>query len=106
MATAILDEVTPAVETSTHLRERTGGLAAAVERCRMSAFDIFSRAPMPTGELNDKWQRLLSDAPQLPRADFLQRLLELYWACLSRLVRLVVDAEASSDADASLAVRT
>ena len=106
MAMSILDEVTPALETSTHLRERTAGLAAAVERCRTSAFDIFSKVPMPTGELNDKWQRMRSDAPQLPRADFLQRLLELYWACLSRLVRLVVDAEASSDADASLAVRT
>ena len=52
------------------------------------------------------WRRLLVDAPQMPRADFLQRLLDLDWSCLSRLVRPVVDAEASSDADASLAVRT
>jgi hypothetical protein len=98
MATAFLDEVTPA---STHLQERTAGLAAAVERCRVSAFDIFSKAPMPAGDLTDKWQRLRSDAPQLPRADFLQRLVELYWACLSRLVRLVVDADASSGAEAT-----
>jgi Zn-dependent protease with chaperone function len=106
MATAILDEVTPSLETSTHLRERTAGLAAAVERCRIRAFDIVSQTRIPTGELNDPWRRLLIDAPQLPRADFLQRLMELYWACLSQLVRLVVDAEASSDADALTAVRT
>jgi Zn-dependent protease with chaperone function len=96
MATAILDEVTPALETSTHLRERTAGLAATVERCRMSAFEIFSKAPIPTGELNEPWRRLLLDVPRLPRADFLQRLLDLYWACLSRLVRQVSDAEASN----------
>jgi hypothetical protein len=45
--------------------------------------------------LNDAWRRLLGDAPHLPRADFLQRLLDLYWSCLSRLVRLVNDADAS-----------
>ena len=31
----------------------------------------------------------------MPPDDFLQRLLELYWQCLSRLVRLVGDAEAA-----------
>jgi hypothetical protein len=95
MATDILDQVTPALKTSTHLRERTGGLATTVERCRRSAFEVFSKAPIPTGELNDAWRRLLVDAPHLPRADFLQRLLDLYWSCLSRLVRLVNDADAS-----------
>jgi Zn-dependent protease with chaperone function len=106
MVTDILDEVTPARETSTHMRERTRVLPATVESCRLSAFEIFSRAPIPTGELDDAWRRLLVDAPQMPRGDFLQRLLDLYWSCLSRLVLLVVDAEASTDADASLAVRT
>ena len=95
MATDILDQVTPALKTSTHLRERTGGLATTVERCRRSAFEVFSKAPIPTGELNDAWRRLLGDAPHMPRADFLQRLLDLYWSCLSRLVRLVSDADAS-----------
>jgi Zn-dependent protease with chaperone function len=96
MATAILDEVTSGREPSTQVRERTAALAATVERCRMSAFEIFSQAPSPAGELTDPWRRLLVDAPQLPRADFLKRVMDLYWACLSRLVRLVVDAERPS----------
>jgi len=51
---------------------------------------------MPTGELSDSWQRLVSNAAKLSHADFMQKLMELYWACLSRLVLLVVDAEASA----------
>jgi len=85
MATSILEEA-----------NGPGRLAAAVEQCRASAYEIVSRASMPTGELSDSWQRLVSNAAKLSHADFMQKLMELYWACLSRLVLLVVDAEASA----------
>jgi len=101
MALAYLDEATPVLGTSPHLRERTAGLSASLDGCRSRAFDIFSKAPAPVGELNERWQRLLSNAQQLSPAEFMQQLAQLYWVCLSRLVRLVVDAEASSGADAS-----
>lgn len=35
----------------------------------------------------------LADATHLPPGHALQRLMEQYWACLSRLARLVADAE-------------
>jgi hypothetical protein len=47
--------------------------------------------------LTESWRRLVITAPTLPPADFLQKVMDLYWACLSRLVLLVVDAEASAD---------
>jgi Zn-dependent protease with chaperone function len=96
MALAYLDEATPALGTSPHLRERTAGLSASLDGCRSRAFDIFSKAPAPVGELNERWQRLLSGAQQLSPAEFMQQLAQLYWVCLSRLVRLVVDAEAKA----------
>ena len=95
-ATAILDEIAGQRESDARLRERAEALAAAVERCRRSAFEIFGKAPMPSGELSESWQRLLANGAKMPRADFLQKLVELYWACLSRLVRLVIDAEANA----------
>jgi len=48
----------------------------------------------PDPLLEQSWQRLLANGAKMPRADFLQKLVELYWACLSRLVRLVTDADA------------
>jgi hypothetical protein len=61
--------------------------------------EIFSAAPKPGGDVSDQWQRLKSNARRLSPNDFLHHVVELYWACLSRLVRLVVDAEASVDAE-------
>jgi len=96
IALAYLDEATPVLGTSPHLREQTARLSASLDGCRSRAFDIFSQAPAPVGELNERWQRLLSSAQQLSPAEFMQQLAQLYWACLSRLVRLVIDAEANA----------
>jgi hypothetical protein len=96
-ATSILDDVAERLESSAQARGQTASLAAAVERCRRSALEIFSKAATPTGELTESWRRLVITAPTLPPADFLQKVMDLYWACLSRLVLLVVDAEASAD---------
>jgi Zn-dependent protease with chaperone function len=93
MSLAYLEEVTPVLGTSPHLRERTGRLNADLDGCKARALEMFSKAPRPGGELNEKWQRLLSDGPNVSPSEFLQRLLELYWGCLSRLARLVSDAE-------------
>jgi hypothetical protein len=75
-------------------------LKASLELCHRRALEIFSAAPKPGGDLSDHWQRLQSDARSLSPNDFMHHVVELYWACLSRLVRLVVDADASVDADA------
>ena len=96
MAMAFLEEATPALESFPHLSERTGSLGRAIENCRRRGFEVFRQAPIPTGELGVNWQRLLWAAPQMGHTDVLQRFLELYWACLSRLVRQVSDAEASN----------
>ena len=100
-AISILDEVAERLESSAQARAQTASLAATVERCRKSALEIFSKAATPTGALTESWRRLVITAPTLPPADFLQKVMDLYWACLSRLVLLVVDAEASVDAHAS-----
>jgi Zn-dependent protease with chaperone function len=96
MARAWLERATPVLGTSPHLRERMSGLEASLDDCRMRAFDIFSETPAPGGEVSDAWRRLQSEAAVLSPADVLQRILELYWACLSRLARLAADAEASA----------
>ena len=93
MAMGFLEEATPALGTSPHLGERLDVLNATVNNCRVRAFDMFSKAPIPDGELSDAWRRLLADATHLPPGHALQRLMEQYWACLSRLARLVADAE-------------
>jgi hypothetical protein len=100
-ATSILDDVAERLESSARARGQMASLAATVERCRKSALEIFSKAATPTGALTESWRRLVITAPTLPPADFLQKVMDLYWACLSRLVLLVVDAEASVDAHAS-----
>ncbi|HET9360991.1 MAG TPA: M48 family metalloprotease [Vicinamibacterales bacterium] len=98
MAMVFLDEATPVLGTSPQLRARMASLAAAVNECRTRAFEILGQATIPGGESGDAWQRLLADAPQLAPHDVLQRLMELYWGCLSQLARLVSQAEASTAA--------
>lgn len=95
MAVAFLEDVTPVLGTSPHLRERMAGLNADIDRCTARALELLSNAPLPPGELSDKWQRLVSDARGIAPADFMQQLLQLYWACLSRLTRLVSDGESN-----------
>jgi hypothetical protein len=92
MAVAFLEEVTPALGTSSFLRDRMAGLNSDIDRCKSRALELIGKTPPLAGELHDRWQRLLSDARNIPPADFMQQLLQLYWACLSRLARLVIDA--------------
>jgi Zn-dependent protease with chaperone function len=98
MAIHFLEAATPALGTSPHLRQQLDGLSQAIERCRAQAFTLFSNAPPPSGEpeIGEAWSRLLSNAAALPPVEFLQRLLELYWAFLLRLVRIAADADGSS----------
>lgn len=99
LAMAYLDQA-PVLSTSPPVVDGMASLEASLELCHRRALEIFSAAPKPGGDLSDHWQRLQSDARSLSPNDFMHHVVELYWACLSRLVRLVVDADASVDADA------
>jgi Zn-dependent protease with chaperone function len=94
MAIAYLSEATPLLGSSSHLRERTATLHTALENGRTRALEIVNRMPPPPGQLEDMWKRLAT-ARQVPPAEFMQRVMELYWACLSRLARLMSDAESA-----------
>jgi hypothetical protein len=106
LAMAYLEQA-PVLSTSSPVRERMTSLESSLEMCQKRALEIFSAAPKPAGDVSEQWQRLESNARSLSPNDFLHSVVELYWACLSRLVRLVVDADpsvdpyASSDAEAS-----
>jgi Zn-dependent protease with chaperone function len=104
MASALLEDALPAVGPSLNAHGRAGHLAAALDTCRANVLDGLRQASLPGGELSDDWQRLRSDAAQLPNASLMQRVFELYWVTLSRLVRVVADAEAEAAAKAPAAV--
>ena len=99
LAMAYLEQA-PLLSTSPPVVDGMASLEASLELCHRRALEIFSAAPKPSGDLIDHWQRLESDARSLSPNDFMHHVVELYWAYLSRLVRLVVDADASVDADA------
>lgn len=94
MAFAFLEQATPTLGTSPRLREQMAGLKTSLDGCKARALEIVSRAPNPGGDLADRWNRLLSEAQNVSPSEFLQHVLELYWACLSRIARVVADAEA------------
>lgn len=98
MASALLEDALPAGGPSLTAHGRSGQLAAALDACRANVLDGLRQASLPAGELTDDWQRLLSEAAQLPNASLMQRVFDLYWATLSRLVRVVADAEAAAKA--------
>ena len=98
LAMAYLEQA-PLLSTSPPVVDGMASLEASLELCHRRALEIFSAAPKPGGDVSDHWQRLESNARSLSPNDFLHHVVELYWGCLSRLVRLVGDAEASVDAE-------
>jgi Zn-dependent protease with chaperone function len=100
LAMAYLEQAA-VLSTSPPVRERMTSLESSLAMCHKRALEIFSAAPTPAGDVSEQWQRLASNTRSLSPNDFLHSVVELYWACLSRLVRLVVDADASVDTYAS-----
>ena len=99
LAIEALEEAARGLPIRDEYPDRMERLTADADECRARSFEIFTTAPIPAGELSEAWRELLAAAPQLSTPGFLNGLMDLYWKCLSRLVRLASDAEASRSDD-------
>lgn len=93
MLATLLEQLGSELGSSVGLGARLGELSARLDQSRVRVLSLLAGAHVPDGDLGDRWRWLLANASDLHHDDFMQRVLDLYWACLARLTSLIADGE-------------